>query len=421
LTETFASNPAAPRVARRHLGAHRGEAPGPLLLCIASLHGNEPSGSHATLRVIGQLAAAGPPMRGDLVALAGNLSALAAGARFIDEDLNRVWQRGRVAAVLESLRAEDTEATTAGPTPGGASENPALPMVGTSELAEQRQLIASIREAVQDARGPVYVLDLHTTSSESAPFTTLGDTLQNRALARSLPVPVVLGLEEQIDGAMLQYFDLLGWAGIGIEAGAHDDPASIDAHTDVIWVLLAALGLLDPEHVPDLERCRARLARAAADLPRVVDVRYRHPVSSEDGFVMNPGFRNFERVRKGQVLGSDRMGPVAAPTGGRLFLPLYQKQGDDGFFVVRRVRPVWLAISRWLRRRGLDRRATWIPGVIPHPDRTDAVVLARWATNGVVIGILHLLGFNARHEKGRVVLIRRVESAANGGPLDLRH
>jgi len=405
LTETVAPNPAAPGIGDRHLGAHRGETPGPLLLCIASLHGNEPSGSHATLRVIGQLAEAGVPMKGDLVALAGNLSALAAGTRFIDEDLNRVWQRGRVTAVLESLRT---------------SERPALPMVGTSELAEQRQLIGAIRAAVQEARGRVYVVDLHTTSSESAPFTTLGDTLQNRAMAGSLPVPVVLGLEEQIDGAMLQYFDLLGWAGIGIEAGAHDDPASVDAHADVVWVLLAALGLLDPTDVPDLDGCRARLAHAAAGLPRVVDVRYRHPVAPEDEFVMRPGFRNFQRVRKGQIVGSDRRGAVAAPTGGRLFLPLYQAQGDDGFFVVRRVRPMWLAVSRWLRSRGLDRRATWIPGVISHPDRSDAVVLAGWATNRVVIGLLHLLGFNARRESGRVVMIRRLESAAEGSPLDLR-
>jgi len=359
-------------------------------------------------------------MNGDLVALAGNLSALAAGTRFVDEDLNRVWQPKRVAAVLESLRSEEESEDHKSLAPEYGSERPTLPMVGTSELAEQRQLIGAIRNAVRCARGPVYVLDLHTTSSESAPFTTLGDTLQNRAMARSLPVPVVLGLEEQIDGAMLQYFDLLGWAGIGIEGGAHDALASIEAHVAVVWSLLAALGLVDPRHIPDLEGSRARLADAAEGLPRVVDVRYRHPVAPEDGFVMSPGFHNFERVRKGQLLGSDRRGNVTAPTGGLLFLPLYQDQGDDGFFVVRRVRPMWLAISRWLRSRGLDRYATWIPGVIPHPGRSDAVILAGWATNGVVIGILHLLGFNARHERGRVVMIRRVESADDGSPLDLR-
>lgn len=417
MTETRAPSPTEASFVRRRLGSYRGDAPGPLLLCIAGLHGNEPAGSHATLRVLRQLDDAEIPLKGDLVALAGNLSALGAGARFIDEDMNRVWQRGRIMAILESLRASGDSRT---PSDGANESPPTLPMVGTSELAEQRELIGAIRETVCAARGPVYVLDLHTTSSESAPFSTLSDTLQNRDMALSLPIPVVLGIEEQIDGAMLQYFDLLGWPGISIEGGAHDDPSSIDAHVDVVWILLSALGMLDPKNGPDIEGCRARLARSATDLPRVVDVRYRHPVAPEDGFVMTPGFRNFERVRKGQVLGYDRTGTVAAPTRGLLFLPLYQDQGDDGFFVVRPVRPVWLALSRWLRSRGADRRATWIPGVIQHPDRQDAVVIAGWAANRAVVGVLHLLGFKVRTERGQVVMIRRVESTIDESPLDLQ-
>lgn len=375
-----------------------------MLLCVAGLHGNEPSGNHALARVLSQIETKGIALSGDLVGVTGNLAALKAGVRFIDEDLNRAWPRDRVLSILDSLRNDV-----------GTSS-----MVGSSELAEQRELLAMIRRVVEDARGDVHVLDLHTTSSESAPFTTLGDTLQNREMARALPVPAVLGLEEQIEGAMLQYFDLLGWAGIGIEGGQHDAPGSIDAHEDVIWVLLERLGMVDAADALIDER-RARLASSTLGLPEVVDVRYRHAVKPEDGFVMDPGYPNFVAVTQGQRLGHDRNGPVLAPMGGLLFLPLYQKLGDDGFFIVRAVRPMWLTISRKLRQWGLDRSATMLPGVIPHPDRSDAVVLARWATNRAVIGVLHLLGFNALHEKGRTVMVRRVESAAEGSPLDLRH
>jgi len=415
VTNPPASRPAAPRLESRSIGAVRGESPGPLLLCIASLHGNEPSGIHAARRVLDGLAGLAPRMKGDFVALAGNLTALEAGVRFVDEDLNRTWQRGRVAAILESLRAADDGA----PREGGR-DGSTLPMVGSAELAEQRELIGAIRDAVQEARGPIFVLDLHTTSARSAPFTTLGDTLQNRRLAMALPVPAVLGLEEQIDGPMLEYFDRLGWSGIGIEGGAHDDPASIGAHEDAVWVLLATLGILEKSEARGFHLRRDRLATTTRGLPSVVDVRYRHAIAPEDAFSMRPGFTNFQPIRKGQILGSDVNGPVVAPMRGRLFLPLYQKLGDDGFFIVRSVRPVWLRISRWLRSRGLDRLATWIPGVIRHPDREDAVVLAPWATNRLVVDLLHLLGFNARHEGGRVVMIRRVESAASGGPLDPR-
>ncbi len=388
----------------RLVGSHHGDAAGPMLMCVAALHGNEPSGVEALRRVFERLAADRPRFAGDLVGLSGNLEALARDDRFIDEDLNRVWQKARVAAILASLRSGD-----------GA----AMPMVGSAELGEQRALLGSIRDFVREARGPVYVLDLHTTSSESAPFSTLGDTLQNRALALDLPIPVVLGLEEQIDGAMLQYFDRLGWRGIGVEGGSHRSPASVVAHEAAVWILLSALGILDPDDVPDLSGQRRLLARAAVGLPRVVDVRYRHAIAPADEFAMEPGFRNFQRIHRGQRLGHDVAGPVLAPESGLIFMPLYQKQGDDGFFIVRRVRPVWLGISRWLRSHGLADRATWIPGVLPHPDREDAVILAPWATNRAVIGILHLLGFNVRRETGRVVMVRRVETTVSGGPLDL--
>lgn len=392
---------AEPGTPGRRIGAYRGAEAGPLVLCIASLHGNEPAGIAALERVLTELSASGLAMRGDLVGLRGNLQALRAGTRFIDEDLNRVWQAERVDAVLESL----------GPGEPGRKRDVA-PMVGNAELAEQRDLLAAIRAESRRARGPVHVLDLHTTSSESAPFATVGDTLQNREMAFRLPIPLVLGLEEQIDGAMLQYFDRLGWRSIGIEGGQHETRASIEAHEDVVWIMLEALGLIAAGTAAAPGDRRARLARRSEGLPRVVDVRYRHVVSGQDAFRMHAGFRNFDLIRAGDELGTDRSGPVRAAFAGRLFLPLYQEQGDDGFFIVRRLAPVWLTISRLLRVAGAGRIAPWLPGVGPHPSRTDAVVVARWARNRFVVGLLHLLGFTARGESGGAVMVRRQEGPA---------
>jgi succinylglutamate desuccinylase len=385
----------------RWIGAYRGAEPGPLVICIAALHGNEPAGIGALERVLGVLSANRLRMHGDLVGLLGNLRAHRAGTRFIDEDLNRVWQHDRVDAVLESMRGG-----------GSARDGDGAPMVGSAELAEQRDLLAAFQSEHRRARGPIHVLDLHTTSAESAPFTTLGDTLRNRALALRLPVPVVLGLEEQIDGAMLHYFDRLGWANIGIEAGQHAVASSIDAHEEAVWILLEALGLIEEGSAPGGEARRARLARRAEGLPRVLDVRYRHVVSEEDEFRMHPGFRNFDLVEAGRELAVDRRGPVRTAFAGRVFLPLYQRQGDDGFFIVRQLAPAWLAVSRLLRVAGADRAAPWLPGVRPHPARSDAVVVARWARNRWVIGLLHLMGFTARGDSGGAVMVRRQEGVA---------
>ena len=391
---------------QRCIGRYSGEAAGPTLLCLAGLHGNEPAGVLGLESVLRVLDGERPGMRGDFVGLAGNLAALECGRRFIDEDLNRIWQSVRVNAILASERAKR------GQEPFLDSEQPPgaelLELVGSSEYHEQRELLIALQQALEAARGTVFVLDLHTTSAESVPFATLGDTRANREFALKLPLPIVLGLEEQIDGAMLEHLDQVGLVGIGIEGGAHEAGASVEAHEDSLWLALGALGMLEPQDIPDAAGRRARLAHASKGLPQVLAVRYRHDIRSDDGFRMLPGFRNFEPVGGGQVIGSSSAGLVRAPEGGRIFLPLYQEQGNDGFFIVHEVNPAWLRVSALLRGLHVDRLAPLIPGVQKHPERTDAFVLGS-RPNGVVIGLLHLLGFTKRVERGQVLMIRRAE------------
>ncbi|MGH9464693.1 MAG: hypothetical protein ACRD0X_03540, partial [Thermoanaerobaculia bacterium] len=76
--------PGLPRV----LGDAGSAATGPTLLVVAGVHGNEPAGIVATERVFARLAL-GPALQGRLLGLAGNLGALAAGRRYLLEDLNR--------------------------------------------------------------------------------------------------------------------------------------------------------------------------------------------------------------------------------------------------------------------------------------------------------------------------------------------
>ena len=48
-------------------------------------------------------------------------------------------------------------------------------------------------------------------------------------------------------------------------------------------------------------------------------------------------------------------------------MPLYQPQGDDGFFVMREFRPFWLRVSSLLRRARADLLFRLLPAfdVIP--------------------------------------------------------
>jgi len=393
LARPAAASPAGLR-ADRVLGRLRGAEPGPTLLLVAGLHGNEPAGVEGLRRVFAALAdGAGAGLRGEAVGLAGNLAALAERKRFLREDLNRMWRHDR----LELVRTAAAEG---------------MPL--EAEEAELAGLAAALARAIGEARGPVVVLDLHTTSAGGPSFGVLEDTLANRELAFALPAPLVLGLEEEIVGIMTHHLADRGYVTLGYEAGQHDDPASSDRAEAAAWIVLEAAGVLPPGR-PEVERSRRRLAPESRGLPAVAEVRHRHAIAPGDAFEMAPGFRNFERVEAGQALAWDRRGPVHAPDDGLLLMPLYQAQGDDGFFLVRRVRPVWLELSRVLRRLRLERLLPALPGVRRHPELPGSFLVDRRVARWAALELFHLLGFRRRGPAGEryLVMTRRLERGSH--------
>ena len=126
---------------------------------------------------------------------------------------------------------------------------------------------------------------------------------------------------------------------------------------------------------------------------------------------MNPGFRNLQQVERGQRLGEDRGGDILSSESGRILMPLYQNQGNDGFFIVREVRPLWLTMAAWARRFRLDRLLVFMPGVQRHPTLRDTWIVNRRIARWFVIESFHLLGFRRkRSERGQLLVSRRRES-----------
>jgi hypothetical protein len=99
----------------------------------------------------------------------------------------------------------------------------------------------------------------------------------------------------------------------------------------------------------------------------VVEVRHRQAIVPEDHFTMEPGFRNFQDVRRGKVLARDRAGAIKASETGLILMPLYQPLGDDGFFLVRRVKRFWLTFSALLRKLKVGHYMHLLPGVRRDP------------------------------------------------------
>lgn len=300
--------------ADRLLGRIVAANPGPTLLVVAGLHGNEPAGLAAVRRFIEEFDPATPGFCGSIVALAGNLGALAAGVRFHDRDLNRRWSDARLAE-LRAARAK-----------GGAL---------SLEDGEQLALADAIDQVFAEARGPVVFLDLHTTSAGGYPFGMIANDPAQQAFALQFQLPIILGLLEQVDGVLLEWLRDRGATCLGIEAGRHDLSASADHHLAALRVAVAAAGLVPEASLEDLAAAHDLLAEARGHLPRLMRVDRRHAITIEDRFVMEPGFANIHPIEKGQLLARDRSGEIRAAESGLLFMPLYQGLGDDGFFLGR--------------------------------------------------------------------------------------
>lgn len=381
---------------KQHLiAAIRGFEPGPTLIVIGSLHGNEPAGALAAQRMAPYILKKKSLIRGEVILLSGNTRALARRVRYIDTDLNRHWTIENISKIrsasLHSTKSEDLE---------------------LCELLEQFEL------AFERAGGELYFLDLHTTSAHGVPFATVGDTLRNRKFAMNFPTTIVLGLEEQIEGTLLEYMNNLGVVTMGFEAGQHDAQTSIEHHEAVIGIALAAAGLLRTEEAPEWERHRAVLEQASGGA-RIVEVRQRHAIAPNDEFMMEPGFENFQPVRRGAVLAHDRHGRITASETGMVLLPLYQKLGDDGFFLGRKVNRFWLNVSAVLRHLRIGDYVHLLPGVRRQDSEGASFVVNTRIARILPLQIFHLLGFRKRRWSDDVLLVsrRRYDLV---GPTDLR-
>lgn len=370
-------------VEERLLGRIDGARPGPTLLCIGGIHGNEPAGVHGIRRVLEALEGRSGSLSGSLVALAGNMSALGLGRRFVDRDLNRAWTRDRLAALRTGQG------------------------VGSVEDREQVELLEQIERVLRAARGPVYALDLHTTSGPGGTFSAFTDSLPQRAFASAFPVPMVFGLEELVDGTLLNLLSENGVVAATVETGQHQEPASIDRAEAAVWLAVVRAGLLPLGDAPEAVAGRALLERDTHQLPAALEMRFKRDVSPGDGFVMQPGYSNFDTVRAGDVVAHDRGGPITVGEHGRILMPLYQEQGEDGYFLVREFSAFWMSLSMVMRRMGLAHVAPLLPGVRRVHGSPDEVVVDKRIARFFARQLFHLLGYRQLEDAGSKLIMRR--------------
>jgi succinylglutamate desuccinylase len=374
----------------RIVGRARGAREGARVVVVAGIHGNEPAGLAAARRVLAGLQQPGLDVRGEVVVVAGNVGALQRRQRYAVRDLNRGWDDDSVAA----LRARDLATLT-------------------DEDAEQRELLEAIDDAFAGARGPRVLVDLHTSSAPGIPFLLFGDTLAQIGFVRDLPVPALLGLVEQVEGILAEYWTRRGAIAFCVEGGQHDDEAAVDNLAAAVWTALARADVVDDD-VDDVVRARVLLEARRAGVPGLLEVVRRHAITPDDEFTMEPGFLNIAPVRRGRLLARDRRGEIRADDDGAVVLPLYQKLGSDGFFWARAVTGRRLQLATLLRRLPVDALARRLPGIEADGDHPHRIVvrddlLGSDGVRGALFSRLWpLLGYRRRRpaDEGRTCLER---------------
>ncbi|MEP4534747.1 MAG: succinylglutamate desuccinylase/aspartoacylase family protein [Cyclobacteriaceae bacterium] len=356
----------------RIIGRIDGSEKGPCLVFFGGIHGNEPSGVLALRKVLDELRSSSMPLKGSMICIAGNLWALKHGKRFHTADLNRVWTKERIAALEANNPDGDTE-----------------------DEKQQRALYDLVRGILKDEKGPFYFFDLHTTSAATKPFITVNDSLLNRRFTRMYPVPLILGIEEYLSGPLLSYINELGYVSFGFEAGQHDAPESIENHKMFIYLSLVFSGVIQKPQMP-IDQFTSSLSDRCGGDRAFYEIYENHKIHPEERFTMEPGYSNFQKLSQGELIARSDGNEIRPKQHTTLFMPLYQSQGDDGYFLIRKTPVFFLWLSALLRRTKIDRLFPWLPGVSWASAEREEMTVNLKVARLIARQVFHLFGYRSR-------------------------
>lgn len=365
----------------------KGKKGGPTVVFFGGVHGNETAGVFALKNVFGEIRSQKTQVNGELYAISGNLGALESRQRFQDEDLNRIWLPERIERIVINNEIHHNE------------EN------------ELNQLYLLVQDILKKSNPPFYFLDLHTTSSDTSPFIVLNDSLLNRKYASNYPLPIILGIEEYLKGALLSYINELGYVSLGFESGRHDDNKAIKNSIDFIRYSLTLTQSLDASG-REVKRLMGEIAKSSKVSQKFYEIYHQHDIEPENDFEMYPGFANFQMVPKGTNLALVDGVALKATKKRQIFMPLYQKQGREGFYFIRPIPKTWLWLSKKLRRFKVDHILVKLPGVDWETDKKDTLMVDQRVARFFTKSFFHLLGYRARKLDKNHLVAKNRESAS---------
>jgi succinylglutamate desuccinylase len=302
----------------RIIGKLHGKKKGPMLIVIGGMHGNERAGVTAIENIFDSLKKEAKmnksfELHGTIFGLRGNRLALSKSQRYIKKDLNRQWEELNIHRIFNSPNEKLDE-----------------------EDKEVKELLTTItNEIIREKPKQILFLDLHTTSADGGVFSIVDDNPESTRIAMGFDAPIIKGLFQIFKGTTLNFFAgrNLGIpkTAIAFEAGQHEDPNSVSRSEAAIMHMLFVSGTLKQrlngyQHV-----------MTGQHTSHIAEITYTHHIVPEDNFYMKAGYKNFQYLTEGEVIAFDKTGEIKAPYDCQILMPLYQKQGSDGFFLIKEI------------------------------------------------------------------------------------
>jgi hypothetical protein len=350
----------------RIIGKITGKTKGPTIVFFGGIHGNETAGVFALSEVLHKINP--DQVNGVIYGITGNLNALNSNQRYIYEDLNRIWLNENLEITKEKKQL-------------------------SNEKKEQYELNNILKNILEKESGPYYFIDLHTTSSKTLPFITINDALINRKFSKLFPVPVVLGIEEFLDGPLLSYINQLGYVSLGFESGQHLDKSAITNSIAFIFLSLVFSRVIDENNVLNYNYYYKQLKTTTGNNNQIFEVVYLHKIKEGEVFKMKTGFKSFQNINKRQVLAISNETNVTSSFNAKLFMPLNQKKGKEGFFIIKKINPFFLKLSEILRKIRIDNLLIILPGITWKDRKKGILQVNLKVAKYMVKPIFHLLGY----------------------------
>lgn len=246
------------------------QKPGPNLVVMAGVHGNEPCGLAAFNEILPYLSI----NSGTVTFIIGNPKAVEKGTREFEANLNRLFRANEDLTTFEK---------------------------STYEYRRSRELMPILTKA--DA-----LLDIHSSTTEdSLPFIICEP--QSYDCAKVLPADIVVsGIDKLHPTGTDAFVNLSGGIGICIECGQHTDPAAKEIAIQAIKNFLQFFGVF-------------------SDSTTLIQKQPQTYISAEwlyknqDVFTLSRKFKEFEKISRGDVIGTDGSKEIYAPDNGCILFP----------------------------------------------------------------------------------------------------